>query len=880
MKLKTLFIILYSLNLFVLTLVIIFLLEYKSAYSNMEQTYISKNHSFLLADELRQSSDDLTRLARTYVITLNSRFEKQYHKVLAIRNGTRPRPTNYNRIYWDFLAVDGIVEEQNKNFQSIALRTLMENAGFTTQELDLLTQSQLQSDTLVHLEEIAMHAVVGLFEDEKGNYTINKAADSKLAREIMHSDAYHQSKISIMNPLNKFFQLFEYRTNLTIEKSKIYLNKVESFLATIVVFFILIMVTSIVIMVKRFIRPLIDLKKSMWGLSNNDLHTNIPPITHDDEVGEMIGAVRIFKENTQNLIISERRFKLLLDSIGEGVFGLNKQKKFSFINPSACDFLGFTSEELLSLSLQPIMYEDGINDISEKLIGRKQSMGEIQLQRKDKTHFYAEYVATPIIDKDNIAEGYVVVFSDITERKINEDLLLKAKDSAEAANRAKSLFLANMSHELRTPLNAILGFTQLLLKDERLESQQKENLDIIHNSGKHLLNLISEILEVAKLQAGKIEITNSSLNFHVFLENILFIFSSRAKEKGVAFYTNDFKFLPQFIIGDEQRLRQVLFNLLSNALKFTQTGSITLNVTYENNQLNFDVIDTGNGILEEELQLVFKPFEQAKSSKDQKTGTGLGLTITQELVTLMGGKISVSSTLGVGTKFSVKLYIPESLNAEIIEKVAKSNRVLADKYMQKFKVLIVDDIYENRLLIVQIVQYLGFQTCEAENGLLALEKFKEEKPDIIFMDIQMPVLDGYEAIKRIRSGSENSKIPIILISANVFEEEKEKALEQGANAFIGKPISESDVIFTLETFLELEFIPKAKNTPFDIFSKDLLLHITPEDKALIIKAAQDLNTTQTLSILMKYEATNLNSVTYLRQKTNDYQFNELISFFS
>ena len=878
MNLKTLFIILNSLNLFVLLIVISVILEYKSAYNNMEQAYISKNRSFLLADELRQSSDDLTRLARTYVITTNPRFKQQYYEVLAIRNGQHPRPEHYNRIYWDFLAVNGMKEKSDPNSKAIPLRTLMKKAGFTKKELDLLSQSQLQSDTLVHSEEIAMHAVVGLFEDKQGNYTIKGAPDLKLAREIMHSDAYHKSKVRIMNPLNKFFELFEERTNLTIKKSKAYLNQVETFLMIAVVFFIVLMLISIAIMLKRIIRPLVALKKSMLGLANNDLNTPIPPLVHNDEMGKMIGAVNVFKENTKKLIVSERRIKLLLDSIGEGVFGLDEKGVFSFVNPAACDFLGFDSTELIGNDLHQIMYEYGINSSQEQLIGVQQSMGEIQLLRKDKTHFYAEYVATPIIDKNNQLEGSVIVFSDITQRKINEEAMRHAKENAEAANRSKSLFLANMSHELRTPLNAILGFARLMLKDHTLQTTQKENLQTIHNSGKHLLNIISEILEVAKLQAGKIEISNSSFDFHGFLENILFIFANRAEAKGVAFLTNDFSSLPRFINGDEQRLRQVLFNLLSNALKFTQHGSITLDVNFKNNQLEFNIKDTGTGIKEEEIQLVFKPFEQAKSTQEQKEGTGLGLAITQELVILMGGNITVSSVYGEGTTFSVKLYITESSSGEIAQKSDQTQSILAPKYLKKYKVLIVDDIYENRSLLVQMVNHLGFNTCQAENGLMAIDQLHNEQPDIILMDIQMPRMNGYEAIEEIRSDDINPNIPIVLISANVFEEEQEKALECGANAFIGKPIQESEIINALKKFLDVEFISQAEISSQQKPTKVLLQYLSKSDKALLIQGAQELNSNLITKVLTNYESVDASSVNYLREKIHNYQFNKILDF--
>lgn len=880
MNLKTLFIVLNALNLFALCLVIVVILEYKSAFDAMEQTYISKNKSFLLADELRQSSDDLTRLARTYVITANKRFKQQYFEVLAIRNGKYPRPAHYNRIYWDFLAVDGIAEKPDLQRKSIALRTLMKKAGFTKVELALLNQSQLQSDSLVNLEERAMHAVEGYFEDDKGKYTIVGKPNMRLAREIMHSDEYHKSKVKIMNPLNKFFKLFEERTNGMIIKSKSYLNKVEILLFITVLFFIILMIVSMVAMFKRIIYPLIGLKHTMLSLANNNLNVPIPFIKYHDEVGAMIGAVNIFKENTKRLIVSERRIKLLLDSIGEGVFGLNEKEEFTFVNPAACEFLGISSTELIGSNLNQIVYKDAMHSKDQILLFEKSNehaTGVIELQRKDKTKFYAEYISTPIINKSNKIEGFVIVFSDITERRKNEKEMQTAKNNAEKANRSKSLFLANMSHELRTPLNAILGFTRLLLKETTLQRNQKESLEIIHNSGKHLLSIISEILEVSKLQAGKIEITNKSFDLHRFLENIFFIFSSRAQEKGLVFNTNNFGQLPQYIIADEQRLRQVLFNLLSNALKFTETGSVTLNVDFKKNHLNFDIIDTGLGIKDEDMHIIFKPFEQIKSEQKHYEGTGLGLAITQELIMLMGGQISVTSELTQGTKFSVKLYTLAGTNDDSLNKSFK-NKTLISKDSQRYKVLIVDDIYENRLLLVHMVQSLGFLTCEAEDGLMALEQLKKHNPDIILMDIQMPKMDGYEAIKAIRSGIHKADIPIAIISAKVFEEEREKALKNGADAFVGKPIKESEIVSVMEDYLNVSFVTHSSLQPqVSCFKPDTSL-ISQEDIKQIIQASKELDSNQIIAILMKYEQYNLESVAFLRTKVYNYEFTEIISY--
>lgn len=882
MNLKTLFTLLNGLNLLAIFVVIVVIAKYQSAYSQMEQTYISKNRSFLLADELRQSSDDLTRLARTYVITANPRFKEQYYEVLAIRNGTHPRPVNYNRIYWDFLAVDNKSEHSSSQIQTIALHALMEKEGFVKQELDLLSKSQSQSDALVHIEEVAMHAVEGYYEDENGSYTIRGKPNLQLAREIMHSDAYHQSKIKIMSPLNQFFKLFEDRTNLAIKDAKEYLNEVEYLLIATVVIFVLLMIISIVIMLKRIVHPLVALKKSMLNLANNDLVTPIPSPKYNDEVGQMSGAVNVFKENTIKLVLSERRIKLLLDAVGEGIFGLDENGRFTFVNPAGCEFLDATSDELIGMHLAEIIYEKTLSSHMQNFLINEQHIqtrGEVELRNKSKTSFLAEYVSTPIIGKNDNLVGSVVVFSDITERKKTEEAIRIAKNNAEAANRAKSLFLANMSHELRTPLNAILGFARLLLKHDDLQKVQKENLGIIYNSGKHLLNIISEILEVAKLDAGKIEIVNQPFNLHSFLENIIFIFSSRAEEKGLNFYIDDIELLPKYIISDEQRLRQVFFNILSNAIKFTYHGSITVHIEYINNNLKCSIVDTGLGISEEDIKRIFRPFEQIKLSHEDNEGTGLGLTITKELITLMGGQINVTSQIGYGTQFNFNLYIQPSIGYEEISNNHSVNKyILLNENDKKPMALIVDDIYENRSLLVQTVKCLGFNTCEAENGIIALEQLGIHNPDIILMDIQMPHMDGFETIERIRFGMLKSDIPIVLISANVFEGEQEKAIERGANAFIGKPIRETELISTIENLLNITFISEIELTNTLPCVKPLFIKISEQDVKQLQKAAKELDANRLNTLLLDYETSDPVMVKYMRNCIHNYQFEEIVTF--
>jgi len=876
MNLKTLFVFLNILNLLAILLVILVILEYQSSSNKMEQAYISKNRSFLLADELRQSSDDLTRLVRTYSITSNPRFKAQYYEILAIRNGLYPRPAHYNRIYWDFLSVDGTSNINSPQKKAISLRELMIQAGFTKQELALLNKSQDQSDALVRLEEQSMQAIEGLFKDEEGFYNIIGKPDAKLARELLHSDEYHRSKVKIMRPLDEFFKLLEERTDSSIKEAQDYVKTVRDTLVLVVFFFVLLMATSIGIMLHRIIYPLIALKKSMLRLADNDISSTIPVHHYKDEIGGMIQAIKIFKENTKKLVVSEQKVKLLFDSVGEGFFGLDARGAFTFVNPVACEILGYTSEELLGTYLYKSIDTQKFSTRMSKLLLNDESIkttGVIHLQHKDNTLFPAEYTSTPILDKNDNIEGSVIVFSDITQRQKHEKALNLAKESAEAANRSKTLFLANMSHELRTPLNAILGFSKLLVKDKKLPLKHKENLETIHKSGKHLLSIISEILEVAKLQAGKIEIKENAFDLHAFLNNIIHIFENRAQDKGLEFKYDDYAHLPRFIISDEQRLRQIFFNILGNAIKFTDKGCVCLYLSYANEHLECRVVDTGPGIKESDISTIFKPFEQIKSTHDYNEGTGLGLAITKELLSLMQGELNVKSAVDKGTEFIISLPCTSTFMGEVATLPMEQNLVLQTD-SKTYTVLVVDDIAENRSLLVQTLQYLGINTCEANNGAAALEQLEVNPCDMVFMDIQMPVMDGFEAIDKIRSGTVCPNIPVALVSANVFDEDRQRALEEGANTFIEKPIQEKDLIAALQTFLGLSFIQEEFSSHLQCPQTSSL---TKEQLHKLEHAAKELNTGLMESLLDEYAQKDTELVHYLCKQVHDYNFKAILS---
>lgn len=804
MKLKQLFILLLIINSSALISVVFILSEYQRAVDQLENAYKMQHQSLVLADELRQSSDDLTRMARTHVITGKEMFKEQFHTVLDIRNGEQPRPKHYNRIFWDFYTLDGSKPELDGN--KIPLRTLMKQAGFPEEELSLLYESQKESDDLTNLETKAMNAIKGIFQDRNGKYTIKKEPDFALARKIMHGEQYHRAKIAIMKPLNEFYKAFETRTQKRVNEAHETVKQMETYLSLAVLFLIILFVFSFIfIILYRIIHPVEMLNKGMLKLAKNEMDIDLPQKVFMDEVSEMIGAVEVFKDNAIQLIESQKQNERLLDLAGEGIFGLDSKGRFIFVNPTASSLLGFSSKELIgeyiNKTIAKHLFKKGAQQKERLMLVKKEDQTFLSKAGKE---FPIDYVSTPIFSNNStLLEGSVVVFSDITKRKEYENQLKKATTEAQKANKSKSIFLTNMSHELRTPLNAILGFATLLKKSPQINTEEKQNIETIYRSGQHLLSLINEILEFAKIEAGKININKNEFNLFKVLEDIESMFDSRCKAKGLNFSLNIDKSVPNYIMCDEKRLRQIFINILGNSLKFTEKGFIKVDIKTQDSKLFVDVSDSGVGMSEEALKIVFKPFEQIEEKKHKHDGTGLGLAITKELVEKMGGFILAKSEENKGSIFSFCLGIEKIDFVQEDENIEQN--IIKVKNSYDINILVADDTKANRDLLVQLLNSYNINTVQAKDGQEVLECTKNQKFDLIFMDILMPNLNGLEATKILKANKETKDIPIIAISANVFEDDKQKALASGADFFLPKPFEEKVIANSLQKFLNVEF---------------------------------------------------------------------------
>ena len=460
------------------------------------------------------------------------------------------------------------------------------------------------------------------------------------------------------------------------------------------------------------------------------------------------------------------------------------------------------------------------------------------------------HLNTDIQLMDNICNAIALAI----DRKQSEEKLKQSIEAAESANKARSSFLANMSHELRTPLNSILGFTQLILRGSSLQDSHRSYLKIIHNSSEHLLGLINDVLDMSKIESGRISVNANDFDLYRFLDNLEEMFYLKANTKGLALTFKRSPKVPQWIRTDEAKLRQILINLLSNAIKFTSQGSVVLSVevnpeldeelatltlhpiavnqTESLINLSFAVEDTGEGIPNHELEKIFEAFEQTDLGRKAPEGTGLGLSISSKFAQLMGGKITVSSILGEGSIFEVSLPVDNS--NEIFSK-SKENQIIGLAPNQpEFRILVVEDRWESRHLLVKLLESVGFQTREAENGVEAIAIWEEWQPHLIWMDMRMPVMDGYEATRQIKSHLKGQATVIIALTASALEEEKTIILSSGCDDFVRKPFRESFIFDKLAEHLGVVYLYETKSdsninhkhTDLDILETNLRVNLS------------------------------------------------------
>lgn len=606
------------------------------------------------------------------------------------------------------------------------------------------------------------------------------------------------------------------------------------------------------------------------------------------------------RRRTAELEQAERRIRDMTDRIPGAVYqfarALDGSFAFEFCSEGMEAMVGVPAEVAVRdvNAVWAVIHPDDLAELVTRADESARTMiryvQDLRIQQPDGRRWWIRAESEPQRrpDGSTLWNGSIM---DITERKSLEEQLAVAKSAAEAANQAKSAFLANMSHEIRTPMNAILGFSQLMLRDAALSPQQRQNLDTINHSGEHLLTLINDILEMSKIEAGRVTVHASNFDLFTLLDDLERMFRLRTDARHLHFAIERSAAVPQFVKTDESKLRQIFINLLGNAVKFTEKGGIAVRVTTtpaagQALRLRCEVEDTGQGIGEEDLPRLFREFEQTESGLRAGGGTGLGLAISRKFARLMGGDITVQSIKGRGTTFRFEVQA-EVGDGTAIRARTEARRVLhLDTAHEGMRVLIADDTPENCRFLEQLLQPLGFQTRAVADGAQAVKVFTEWKPRLVLIDLRMPVLDGLGAVRQMRTLPHGRDAAIITVTASAFEENRRDVLEAGSDDFLGKPFREEELFEKISEHTGAIFCYEedvggtkaASGTESHPLTREEVEHALPADlRSRLRAAAVQADFDEMLAVLGEAGPDAANVAAELRSRVERFDYQSLLS---
>jgi PAS domain S-box-containing protein len=589
-------------------------------------------------------------------------------------------------------------------------------------------------------------------------------------------------------------------------------------------------------------------------------------------------------ERTEALTESEERFRGLSESAFEAVF-IHEEGVTLEVNQSAVDLFGHSRNELVGQHIRLVLTPESWEIVKLRINQQHETPCEIQGVRKTREVLPMEAHAKIIPFQGR--QVRVVVLRDITQHKKAEESLRQAKEDAETANQAKSMFLANMSHELRTPLHAILGFARLLTRNSGLDKGQQDSLDIINRSGEHLLGMIDDILSLSRIEAGRIELKPVPFDLTQMLQDVGQMMKSRAEGKGLRFTLELDSALPPYMQGDVGKLRQVLINLLGNAIKFTEKGKVWLRAQTQPLAdpdmvlFQFEVQDTGPGIPRDSLDDVFESFVRFDHARNIERGTGLGLAISKSLVDMMNGEITIESEPGRGSLFKVMIPLQMvEVGAAIPGEVPVAEVVGLQADQPVWRILVVDDNLENRVLLTTILTNIGCKVKEANNGEEAIKIFQEWHPHFIWMDMRMPIMDGFEATRKLRTLPGGKAVRIVAATASVLEERHGEILACGCDEVVRKPFKDHEIFESMTRQLGIKYLYKdsgaeaAQKQGINL-TAEMLAELPPELLQELREATRALNREAISEVIERIEEHEPDTAESLRVLVQDFQMGRL-----